>query len=124
MTLSWGRRNRAMIGGRRGDKSGMRVVLISLIGTLMAGAVWACGAPTPTLIMDVPPEGQATAYTGNTTGTQESRRFHKTCTVSTDPETDGLTVTVHLGGGTKTATSIGGGRYGTDGWDITQWRGT
>ena len=109
-----------MTTGRRGDKSGMRVVIISLMVALIAGPVWAC----VTLIMDIPPENQATAYTGSTSGTQEDRKFYKKPTVSTDPETDGLTVTVHLAGGTKAAPAIGSGRYRTDKWYITLWRGT
>jgi len=73
----------------------------------------------PVLVMETPAQGQTTAYTGNTSGTGTGRLFYKAFVAATNPSTDGLSVTVHMGDQTKAAPGSDSGKYTTANWDIT-----
>jgi len=72
--------------------------------------------------MDEPPEDETTRYTGGTSGTQEERWFFKRFVVTTEPLTNGLSVTVHMAGASKPAPPSGSGTYKTANWSITKAR--
>lgn len=94
-----------------------RIGLIAVGLLLISQVSWAW--VTPVLIMYAPPQGQTTAYAGYTSGIGDNRWFYRAFVVKTNPLTDDLSVTVHMGGATKSAPQSGTGTYTTANWDIT-----